>query len=241
MPPTIPLVTGGAPLVYTDDGKSPYARAEALLWWTKDSSQPHIGGRALVGAWWNEDLAFEVGGWLLEQRSQSAPLDFTPLDTASLTTRLFAVEGNARYAVARNGALRLDALGGMRFLALDESLRLESGSDVLMTYNRYYLVQLGAEAEYRAEALSLRGYTKLGLGVADQSIKGLGEAFPLASQQQSRFAFAPEVGITFGYEVAPGLNVTAGYSVLFLNSALRPSGADDFHTRGLNFGLHWRY
>jgi hypothetical protein len=110
------------------------------------------------------------------------------------------------------------------------------------TSNEFYGGQVGGRGEYRsgrwwfdflgkaALGATRETYRVVGLtketNAADLTLTGSGGLYALASNggvtSRSRFAFAPEVGVGVGCQVASWMRVRVGYSILWWDDVARP-------------------
>jgi hypothetical protein len=106
------------------------------------------------------------------------------------STKLWGVDGNARYRLCCGCNYFVDLLGGFRYLQLEENLNITESLSVLSllenrlapagtrimvfdsfnTRNQFYGGQLGIEGEYRWQRWTLGGQFKLGMGVMHQAV-----------------------------------------------------------------------
>jgi len=111
-----------------------------------------------------------------------------------LRSEFYGVEMNGRYCMCFGDNLKVDALGGARFLRLAETLRVEdtfrpitpgavtflgvptsppetlSDTDSFGTRNHFYGAQVGGRVRYDLDWCFVSAYGKLGLGVTDQTV-----------------------------------------------------------------------
>jgi hypothetical protein len=139
----------------------------------------------------------------------------------SLTSRLQGAELNGAVKVCPEGPLRFDVLGGFRYLALREDLRLvttslgiqapDDGSnnslvadtvDRFATHNQFYGGQVGARAEYRFGSLLIGGSVKVAVGGTYQTVN-------IASATATNFFNTPPGGPFTGVpvQIIPGTGV----------------------------------
>jgi hypothetical protein len=110
------------------------------------------------------------------------PGDFFGTARESLSNSLHGVELNVTRRIAGGDGWRLDALGGLRYLRLRETLSFAASSvaidvadvfdpsDQFETTNRFYGAQAGVKAEYTRDRWFARGTAKVALGVMRQSL-----------------------------------------------------------------------
>ena len=124
----------------------------------------------------------------------SAPGALAGSASARIDNRLWGMEANASGLAFDRGDLRLNLLGGFRYLNLRENLNLDTnstllvtpgvfngnlvnpgttfiGSDEFGTSNEFYGGQLGFEGEWHRGAFFVSAFTKLGLGVTHERSK----------------------------------------------------------------------
>ena len=84
------------------------------------------------------------------------------------------------------------------------------------------------------ETITIRGETELIVPPNAQNSQAtlltgslLAQTTNIGDYSNKVTAWAPEVGLTCGYELTPHLSVTAGYSLLFLSRVIRPGGVID--------------
>ncbi len=115
-------------------------------------------------------------------------------------------------------------------------------TDRFNTGNEFYGGQIGVRGEYRLgrwrvgfvgkaavgsnyETYRVFGVTQM-TDSAGKTLTGPGGLYALASNSgvshQDRIAFAPEVGVRFGYQIASGVSLHVGYSLLYWDDAARP-------------------
>jgi len=110
------------------------------------------------------------------------PGEFAGTVRESLRNSLHGVELNVTRRLAGGGGVRVDALGGLRYLRLRESLGLVASSvaldvpdvfdpsDLFETTNRFYGAQGGVKVEYALDRWFARATAKVALGVMRQSL-----------------------------------------------------------------------
>ncbi len=153
---------------------------------------------------------------------------------------------------------RLDALAGIRYLNLDEELRVAATAvsvtgpslatlDVFRTRNEFYGGQLGADLELQRDCwfITFRGKVALGethemldiaggqlLSVNGASIPFAGGVLAQTSNighfSKDRFSVVPEAALELGYQVMKHVRLTLGYSFLYWNGIIRPGQQPDF-------------
>lgn len=143
-------------------------------------------------------------------------------------------------------ASRLDVLevGGLSFNG-DPMLpgQVGTSSDSFRCTSDFYGGQIGARVRWQGEALGLSLLGKVALGNSRQvtDIEGTSARFAadgtlisvapggilaqntnIGRHSRNRFAVAPEVGLNATYDVASWLQVTFGYTFLYVSSVARP-------------------
>ncbi len=110
------------------------------------------------------------------------PGEFLGAARESLRSSMHGAEVNVTRRIASGDRWRLDALGGLRYLRLSETLSFSASSvaldvpdvfqpaDVFETTNRFYGAQLGVKGEYVQGGWFGQGTAKVGLGVMRQSL-----------------------------------------------------------------------
>lgn len=110
------------------------------------------------------------------------PAEFFGAARESLSNSLHGAEFNVTRRIAGAEGWRLDALGGVRYLRLRETLSLAGSSvaldvpdvfdvtDVFETTNRFYGAQAGIKAEYGTDRWFAQATAKVALGVMRQSL-----------------------------------------------------------------------
>lgn len=125
------------------------------------------------------------------------------------------------------------------------------GFDQFATGNDFHGGELGLNARYQRRRWWAEGLLRVALGRTEESIaiRGatqvvvppdaqngsatqlegglLAQTTNIGDWSQREFAWAPELGLTCGYELTPQLSVKFGYSLLFLSRVMRPDGAID--------------
>jgi hypothetical protein len=149
--------------------------------------------------------------------------------------------------------------------------------DEFRTKNQYNGGQFGAEFQYLWQRFSVNGAVKVALGDTHEvvSINGSTNVFPVNSSPvtliggnyatlqighyaKDRFAVAPEVLFSLGYQITPWLRGQIGYDLLYLSSVARPANQIDntydgaahpgvplasssYWAQGLNLGLQFSF
>ena len=177
---------------------------------------------------------------------------------------------------------RVDLLLGYQFARIDESLQINSLannvfelSDHFAAANEFHGGALGLQFVYDRPGVRLDLLGKVGLGSMQQEIvlEGSSSSDPRAGllvqasnrgrYSQSEFTAIPEFGATLTWAVAPTVEFSLGYSLLYIPSVvqaasgidsqlavdLNPNGTrprfvfhdSEYWIHGLNLGLTWRY
>lgn len=178
------------------------------------------------------------------------------------TIRLWGAEANALYRLGNGDTFRLTALGGFRYLDLQEGLSIldtetilgvgnYTGLDQFRTRNQFYGGQLGARADVRYEWLFAALQAKVALGATHESVNvgGLSTATlagsptgapggiyaqPSNSGRTTRndFAVVPDLQVRAGANLTRNVRFFVGYDFLYVSSVVRPGDQID---RTLNF------
>ncbi|MFO0879977.1 MAG: BBP7 family outer membrane beta-barrel protein [Gemmataceae bacterium] len=279
-PGTVPLISGRT-------GTDMTAGARALLgYWLDDEEQLGIEASYFFLAQTSTSRQISSPGGLLGTPTIFRPFDDVVLGTPNaqfiagpglagglqvdLAQRMMGAEALVRSRLLNQCEWRVDALGGFRFLALDENLDIRSRSidplgfaPTILEYesfaarNRFYGAEVGAEAQWQYGRLGFRTTGKLGLGVMNQVMQIRGSSLvsdPLTGQQESgatslfaqstnigrysrnQLAFIPEIGVTANYRLTDCLNLSVGYTFLWISSVARPDRAIDFQTTVATIG-----
>jgi len=130
------------------------------------------------------------------------------------------------------------ALAAPPLIPFPQQFRIE---DRFETINNFYGGQVGVTAEYRRGPFSVEGRASVALGLnhevvnvdgsglfinpdgsTQRSVGGL-LALPsnIGHHERNRFAVAPELGVTFGYQVTDAIKVFAGYNFLWISDVVR--------------------
>jgi hypothetical protein len=187
--------------------------------------------------------------------SEPPPASLSGTAAGSVRNSFWGGEINLRSNVWCGCRCNVDAIGGYRFLGLDDNLVVaESLSrpgftfqsfDAFSTRNRFNGGQLGLEAELRRHRWSLDLDAKVALGGMSENATLLGGttssalAAPLpgglltlgrvGSFHRDRFAWSPDVGVNVGYNFTDHIRAFVGYDFLYLSSVLR--AGDQVDTR----------
>ena len=201
-----------------------------------------------------------------------------------LTSEVFG-----RFSVATDRGRPIDLIAGYHFGRLDDSLRLTSVTnlplpatftldDDFRTENEFHGGLIGAMGERCNGRTKIAWLAKISAGTMRQqsTIAGSGDVngVPLngamfaqpsniGTYTRNRFAFIPELNLNLHYAVTERIDVSVGYSVIYLSSvALAGDQLDrrinfnqpgppllpddtfqvtDFWYQGLNFGLNWNF
>jgi len=125
------------------------------------------------------------------------------------------------------------------------------GFDQFSTGNDFHGGELGLAAKYQRRRWWTEGLFRVALGRTQETIAIRGETqvivppdaqngpgtllaggilaqtTNIGDHSYKASAWAPEIGLTCGYELTPQLSVKLGYSLLFLSNVIRPAGAID--------------
>jgi hypothetical protein len=158
--------------------------------------------------------------------------------SASLSSRMWGLEGNGLHSLVVGCNYHVDLLGGFRYVKLDEGLNIDeelfvppssptsAGEHFLLvdnfgTRNNFYGGQLGARGEFRRGRWSLDVLTKVALGVSDESVVVKGNtqiSAPGQSAQDFRgglLALPTNIG-TYHHDpfaVVPEVGFNVGYQI----------------------------
>jgi hypothetical protein len=175
--------------------------------------------------------------------------------STDLESRLWGAEADLRYNLLCGCWYRLDLVGGLRFVGLDESLQIAEehvdaagGGSLLVvdrfrTSNKFYGGQVGALSEFHLGRWFVDVNGKVALGsmhqVADiagvSSVNGgppiagglLAQSTNSGHFGRDRFAVVPELGLNVGYQVTDALRFYVGYNFLYMSSVIRPGDQID--------------
>ncbi|MBV9126002.1 MAG: BBP7 family outer membrane beta-barrel protein, partial [Planctomycetes bacterium] len=187
----------------------------------------------------------------------TAPVDGVGASTASAALtyrdRLDGAEANGLYNVTQGENLRLDLLGGFRFLYLMENLDFSTlnvatgprrtvttaTTDAFHTNNRFYGGNLGARARYRLGGLFLEAEGKVALGDTHETVD-IGFAGPGIFARPSNsglfardeFAAVSEASFNVGYDLTTWARATVGYTFLYASEVARPGDQIDRQLAG---------
>lgn len=170
-------------------------------------------------------------------------------------SRMWGAEGNLRWELARTGWGHFDWLLGVRTLALDENLIINTSStpvagapttiisDRFGTHNNLWAGQLGFEGELNLGPFFIEAGQKMALGANRQVVDIQGNtitmpggvtptgllARPSNSGRYSRSPFTVllESNVNAGMNIGEHVRIFAGYTFLFLNNAARPGDQID--------------
>jgi hypothetical protein len=185
-----PLTTAG---IASDAGVLGPANPATLFGGGDVESGDRSGGRFILGFWFtdNQVLGLEGSYYFLAQHSvaiatglqdSSAPDAPPGLYHATLANNLQSADVNLLANVTHIDRLRFTALGGFRFLQLDERLHvqqnfvsadlseLDTWDDEVQTRNHFYGGQLGGRLEYRYARFYFDLIGKVALGATNQKI-----------------------------------------------------------------------
>ena len=165
------------------------------------------------------------------------------IGTLTIRQSLQDAEFNGLMNVASGSNLRLDLIGGFRFLEFDEDLAfgfsavfpppappnvIEATS--FRTQNQFYGGQLGARGEYWMGKLFVNGTCLLALGDMHEVLNANQVTFGFIPPAQGRLtrdrlAYIPEGSINVGYQLTSWARVSAGYNILVANEMARAGGS----------------
>jgi hypothetical protein len=181
----------------------------------------------------------------------SAPGAAAGTVTVGARTGLWGAEANLTASLISSDRFHLAALGGFRFLSLDDEVTIGehfrfAGSTVdlqddFRTVSRFYGGQVGLETGVRLGRLTIDFRGKLGLGQMHQAadVNGAtnvlgpdgsttvfqGGLLALRSNigrhQRDELAFVPEVGLNVGLQLTRHVQLYAGYSFLWVSTVAR--------------------
>lgn len=152
--------------------------------------------------------------------------------------RIYFLAGYRYLYFAESLEIRED-LTSLDPLTLDTNIRV---TDSFQTRNSFNGGLLGIEGEWVYGLFSLRVSGKLALGnlyrevtIAGNTVIAAPGAAPIAYNgglltqssnsgtfSSNHFVFIPELGLTAGCQITPGIRATVGYSLLWLNDFVRP-------------------
>jgi hypothetical protein len=130
----------------------------------------------------------------------------------------------------------------------------------MTTHNQFYAAQIGASWEWWiTKRLTFNGYGKVAAGamVENFTIQSNTTVTPAAStglptttnpggilpvtgfldMGRTRYAVAPELQLTFGYNWTPHIRTTIGYNFLYLSSVMRPGDQIVFNQSSANISV----
>jgi hypothetical protein len=172
-------------------------------------------------------------------------------------TSLWGAEANLTAGLICSDRFHLAALGGFRFLRLQDQLRIGEQfqfkgnqvglQDEFRTVNNFYGGQVGLEAGVRFGRLTIDFRGKLALGQMQQvahvngatdvltpngsTILFQGGLLALRSNigrhERDELAFIPEVGLNVGWQLTRHWKVLAGYSLLWVSTVARAGAQID--------------
>jgi hypothetical protein len=153
-------------------------------------------------------------------------------------SQLWGVECNSLFNIMRNGTWAVDLLAGIRYLDLEENLKIAyhstitvggiaavpaTANDIFQTRDQFYGAQIGARAGYRTGRLSLDFTGKLALGnthqvvniSGSQTVSIIGAAVLSATNPGAIFTQLTNLGRTAQDEltVIPEFQLLVGYDL----------------------------
>ncbi len=118
--------------------------------------------------------------------------------------------------------------------------------DNFKTTNYFYGMQLGGKVKYDGDWFCVTAFAKTGIGATEQDVSIAGAtslsgpagvqfaqggilalSSNMGDHSQTRFGFVPEAGLDLAIRLTPHVRATAGYSFLYWNQVMRPTGAVD--------------
>ncbi len=168
----------------------------------------------------------------------------------TVTDFLQGLDLNLIHNVHSRDGIRLDLLGGFRWVNLQENFSFITDSpsvapnppDFFHTFDRFnannnfYGGQLGLRASYDNTRLFLNATGKVALGATVEQLSVNGGTFSsfgsapgaylaqptnMGTMSQSQFAVVPELNLNFGVRLTPWASVVVGYSFLYVSSVAR--------------------
>ena len=238
----------------------PDESAEGLPNFAMPDNDPHNGARLTLGAWVNPSrtLAFEGSGFWLESRSLATSVtQGAQTSSVEANTELWGAEANFRYKACELccSCCRgyIDFLTGFRYLNLSEGLNFSNStvnpvlltgatvdtSDFVATHNNFYAPQIGLETGLSIWRISASLYSKIALGVNQESVNRSGLSVVTApsgsfataggllvqspdSFSHNTFSYVPEVGFNLSFKLWECCQIGAGYTFLFFGNVARP-------------------
>ncbi len=191
----------------------------------------------------------------------------------------YGAEANAARRLPQfAGPLQVDLLAGVRYLHLDEQLRIDDNFAALVpgfltflgnpadppsgltdfdefrTANDFLGAQIGARGKLTVQNWELGATGKLALGATYQTvgIEGattlitpgaanvtapggvLAQTTNIGKYHATSFTVVPELELSAGYQILPGLTIRAGYDLIYLSNVVRAGNQID---RAVNPGL----
>jgi hypothetical protein len=172
-----------------------------------------------------------------------------------LTSDLWGGDADGLLNLAKGEFWRMDAIGGFKFLALDESMEFATALrtapfgatlDTFRTRNRFYGGEIGVRGSTHMEKLSFDGTVKVGLGDTQREldIRGAsiipdnlgggtaaGGLFALASNigrtNSGKFSVVPQLNATLAYNWNCHFRTSIGYNFLYWTDVNRPGDQID--------------
>ncbi len=196
---------------------------------------PFTGGELRARFWLDNTQtgSFEVGGFILGQRTETAYAGGT---AASADSFLWGADAN----LVVNTLSPVDLIAGFRYLDLKEDLDITTAGaaattiDHFYTRNQFYGGQFGARACYHWCMFTFVAESLLGLGDVHQTLEVAGgnSAGPgggtFATTANSGVFIRDEFGVLVqtdfkvAVDVCNGVQWFVGYDFLYLNQVLRP-------------------
>jgi hypothetical protein len=174
----------------------------------------------------------------------------------TVTDFLQGADFNLVHNLRNANGVRVDVLGGFRWLNLRENLSFITDSpnvpphppdyfhtvDRFNANNNFYGGQVGLRAGYDNSRLFFNATGKLALGGTVETVFVNGGTFTsygyapgaylsqptnMGTASRGQFAVVPEVNLNFGVRLSPWASIAVGYSFLYINSVARPGDQID--------------
>jgi hypothetical protein len=257
-----------------------WINGEFLFWWVKSAPEPMGGSssfnvfpglRLEAGGWFGpaEKWGIEGEGFFLSRNStgvnanNALPLlpDVIPLGAAANTdSQFYGAEVNGLYNLYRDSNFHAEAIGGFRYLGLQEDLKayasgvvflptiIEAGTGAarLTAQNNFYGGQIGARAGWHINRWFADLTGKVAFGATEEGLTAsstlIGANGTTATFQRRRtqadFAVVPEVNFRVGYDFTRNLHAFVGYDFLYISSVARPGNQNIAGLFGTNPSIH---
>jgi hypothetical protein len=169
----------------------------------------------------------------------------------SSSSQLWGSDADLLYCLHRGEFGHIDAIGGFKYLGLDEGLSIAAAEltgvggatlDQFSARNRFYGGELGARVTGQWDRFGLQGTAKVALGDTHQTLdiggtSAVGGAvvpggfFATSSNSgrttADRFGVVPQLGLNLSYDVTCHLKLYVGYNWLYWTNVVRPGGQLD--------------